>query len=107
MPVLSSTSRETDEFGFWTSEKFKTEHGAEFAIEPQANGLYGIRQISGGNPAGVCGGLYTSHLRARDALIEFVKQGDKLGYAVYPGTDPAKQKISKKDREASVASKDQ
>lgn len=95
MPVLSSISRELDEYGFWKSEKFRTEHGAEFVIEPQASGLYAIRMAGGGVQPKICEGLYTSHLRARDILIDYVKKTDKLGYAEYPTKDPALVKKAK------------
>lgn len=84
MPVLSSTSRETDDYGFIKSEKFVTERGFELSIEPQPNGLYRIIPMSGGKAPKICDGSYTSHLKARNALMAYVKNSDRLGYAIHP-----------------------
>lgn len=93
MPVLSTTLRETDDFGFIKSEKFITERGFELSIEPLPSGLYQIKPISGGAAPKICGSLYTSHKKARDELMAYVEKSDRLGYAIHPGkpeTQPEK-----------------
>jgi len=85
MPVLSSISVETDEYGFKRSETFKTERGLELSIKPTSGGLYQIiPHGAGANPPTVCDGLYTSHLKARQVLEEYLRATDRLGFAEYP-----------------------
>jgi len=84
MPVLSTISRETDENGFTRSEKFITERGFELTIAPNASGLYEIIPQSGGVPPTVCNTMYTSHLGARKALINYIESTDRNGYAQHP-----------------------
>lgn len=97
MPVLSSISRETDEHGFLRSEKFVTERGFELSIEPTPGGLYTIIPHGGGAAPRVCEERFTSHLKAREALSAYVAATDKLGFAEYPGKDPAKVRKPKRD----------
>lgn len=93
MPVLSTLSRETDEQGFVRSEKFRTERGLELSIEPTPAGLYRIvPHGAGANPPRVCDSLYTSHLKAKEALIEYVASTDRLGYAEYPDKPESKKR---------------
>lgn len=88
MPVLSTISQEKDEHGFIRSETFKTERGFELTIAPTASGLYEIVPRGGGKPPVVCNGLYTSHLKARTALIDYINSTDRLGYAEHPDKRP-------------------
>lgn len=97
MPVLSTISRETDEHGFTRSEKFVTERGFELTIRPNAAGLYEIVPQSGGKAPTVCSSLYTSHLKARTALISYINSTDKLGYAQHP------DKVAKKSAKERAA----
>jgi len=91
MPVLSSISVETDEYGFKRKETFKTERGLELSIVPTSGGLYQIiPHGAGANPPAVCNGLYTSHLKARQMLEAYLKETDRLGFAEYP-SKPASQ----------------
>lgn len=85
MPVLSTTSVEKDENGLVRSETFATERGFELTITSTAGGLYTIVPKAGGNPPKICDSLYTSYMRARDAVIAYVKESDRNGYADYPG----------------------
>jgi hypothetical protein len=84
MPVLSTISQEKDDNGFLRSETYKTERGLELSIRPTAGGLYEIIPHGGGKPPIVCNGLYTSHLKARTALIAYIDSTDRLGYAEHP-----------------------
>ena len=96
MPVLSSISVETDEYGFKRSETYKTEGGLELSIRPNAGGLYEIvAHGAGGLPPACTNGLYTSHLKARQVLEQYIAERDKLGYAEYPSKDPAKVRRGK------------
>lgn len=88
MPVLSSISVEKDEQGFMRSETFRTERGFELSIHTTPSGLYEIRANSGGKAPTVCNGLYTSHLKARKALIEYIESTDRLGFAEHPDKKP-------------------
>lgn len=97
MPVLSTISRETDEHGFIRSETYKTERGFELSIEPTPGGLYAIVPKNGGKAPKVCDGLYTSHLVARNALIDYIKDTDRLGYAEYPGKPEERKRKPKTD----------
>lgn len=92
MPVLSSISLETDDYGFVRSEKFVTERGFELSIEPTGSGLYSIVPKSGGKAPKICDGFYTSHLVARKVLIDYINSTDKLGYAEHPDKTPRKPK---------------
>lgn len=101
MPVLNSTLRETDDYGFIRKEKFVTERGFELTIEPTPSGLYKIIALSGGQTPKICHSLYTSHLKARDALIAYVKNTDRNGYAVHPEkpeTQPEPKKSPRKGK---------
>lgn len=84
MPVLSTITQEKDEHGFVRTEKYKTENGFELQIQPMANGLYEIVPLSGGKRPRVCDEMFTSHLRARKALIEYIESKDVLGYGEHP-----------------------
>lgn len=101
MPVLSSTLRETDDFGFIRKEKFITERGFELTIEPMPSGLYRIVAVSGGKTPKICDSLYTSHMKARSALMKYVEESDRMGYAVHPGkpeTQPPPTKSPRKGK---------
>lgn len=90
MPVLSSISVETDEYGFKRSETYKTERGLELSIKPTSGGLYQIiPHGAGANPPAVCNGLYTSHLKARQTLEAYLRETDRLGFAEYPSKPAA------------------
>lgn len=84
MPVLSSILVDTDEHGFKRSETFRSEGGTDFQIKPTASGLYEIVASSGGPRPVVCNSLYTGHLKARQALIEYINSTDRLGFAEHP-----------------------
>jgi hypothetical protein len=84
MPVLSTISRETDDNGFMRSETFKTERGFQLTIKPTAGGLYEIIPESGGKAPTICDGAFTSYLQARKAVIAYVEENEKFGYAEHP-----------------------
>lgn len=88
MPVLSTISQDKDEHGFIRSETYKTERGLELSIASTPGGLYEIIPHGGGKPPLVCNGLYTSHLKARQALIEYINSTDRLGFAEHPEKKP-------------------
>jgi hypothetical protein len=90
MPVLSLISRETDSNGFLRNEKYVSEKGTEYTIEPTAGGLWTIVSHGGGPSPRICDGSYTSHLRARSELQAYLESTDRLGFAEYTGKDPAK-----------------
>jgi hypothetical protein len=91
MPVLSSISVEKDEYGFKRVEKFRTERGLELSIQTTAGGLYEIiPHGAGSNPPKVCNERFTSHLKARNALEDYIKSTDRLGFAEYPSKPPEK-----------------
>lgn len=92
MPVLSTISQDKDEYGFIRSEKYKTELGYELAIQPAANGLYEIVPMSGGKRPRVCDEMFTSHLKARKALIAYIESKDILGYGEHPERAPRARK---------------
>ena len=96
MPVLSTISVETDEYGFKRSETYKTERGLELSIRPTAGGLYEIvAHGAGANPPLVCNGLYTSHLKAKQNLEAYLASTDRLGFAEYPSKPPEAQRKRK------------
>lgn len=98
MPVLSTISDEIDEYGFKTSETFVTERGLKLSIRPNPNGLYEIvPHGAGANTPLVSRGLFTSHMKAREALIAYINETDHLGYAVHP--DKPAEKIRKSKRQ--------
>ena len=100
MPVLSLISRETDDHGFVRAEKYVSEKGTEYTIEPTPGGLYTVVTHGGGKPATITGEFFTSHLRARDALIAYIKSTDRLGYAEYPDKpEEKKRKVVKRGTE--------
>ena len=104
MPVLSSISVETDSHGFKRKETFRTERGLELSIQTTAGGLYEITPNGGGVPPRVCSERFTSHLKARDALEEYIKSTDRLGYAEYPSKPADKVRKSKVKEEDGASS---
>ncbi len=101
MPVLSTITHETDENGFMVSEKFVTDGGLKMEIRPAASGLYEIGSLGGGNPPPIVNERFTSHLRAREALIRYLNDTDRLGYAVHPDK-PEEVTRKRKNRDGTI-----
>src|SRR6476620_2362245 len=80
--VIISEDQTTQETVRYVSNRDK-----EFKIKRQGNGLYKIEMVGGGVAPKFCDGAYTSHKDAEDKLVIYLIEGDKLGYAQYPGKE--------------------
>src|SRR5258705_11502091 len=57
----------------------------EFKIKRHSNGLYSIVMVGGGIAPKICESLYTGHQQAEEKLVLYLIEGDRMGYAKYPG----------------------
>ena len=67
--------------------KYVSARGTKFEIRQIFNGLWRIYMLAGGKPPAMCDCLYTSHGEAEKVLVPYLRNSDKLGYAVYPKKD--------------------
>jgi hypothetical protein len=80
--VIISEDRTTQETVRYVSNRDK-----QFKVKRQSNGLYKIEMVGGGIAPKICEGLYTGHKEAEQKLILYLIEGDRLGYAQYPGKE--------------------
>jgi len=73
------TSRET--------VRYISNRDKEFKIGRTDNGLYTIEMVGGGKAPSICDSLYTGHQQAEKALVLYLTEGDRLGYAQFPGKE--------------------
>jgi hypothetical protein len=67
--------------------RYVSNRDKEFKIKRLSNGLYRITMAGGGIAPSICESDYISHQDAEKQLIIYLKKGDRLGYAQYPGKE--------------------
>lgn len=109
MSVVNTISPEIDkdENGFIVRETYITNGGFKLSIEPQATGLYAIVPHDGGKAPEICEGRYTSQQKARQDLLNYIKETDRLGYAQYPGKPENEKRIAKYPRKNHVVNEEE
>jgi hypothetical protein len=80
---------ETDK-GFMKNEEFTSEKGTKFTIAPNEGALWRITMHGGGKPPIMCDDSFTSYNKARQTVIRYINETDRMGYAVHPDKPKAR-----------------